>query len=104
MNEKKIIQMIAKPIENITSDYKAFFKSRAAINRVEYRAELTVVAPLENGGDILRALHKLASRLTFKSSQVETDENRGVDVLTFETTLRYDGRYDERPNTDGGDA
>lgn len=94
MNEKDVIQMLAKPIETHTSDYKCFIGERRPQNHVEYDAVVAVIVPIPSGEQVMKEIMKHAPALRFKGSQVESPDHRGVDILLFETKLRYDGRYD----------
>ncbi|MDR1912620.1 MAG: hypothetical protein LBQ52_09810 [Helicobacteraceae bacterium] len=95
MSEKDLIALVTKPIEDITLDYKAFIARRENANYVEYTAYLVVIAPYQYGEAIMKRLAQIElASLTFVSSDVQMDENRGVDRLVFRRELRFDGKVD----------
>jgi len=89
-DEKAAIQKLTKPIENHeVTDYKCFIAERKSENHSQYKAVIALIVPITKAETILKEIMKFTPEFEFKSSQVETSDERGVDILFFETILNY---------------
>ncbi len=71
------------------SDYKCFIAQRSPKNHAQYSATIAVIVPIIKGEAVLKEIMQFTPKVNFKGSEVETSDERGVDILTFETTLFY---------------
>jgi hypothetical protein len=90
LNEKESIIKVSKEIQKYElSDYKCFISERKALNHAQYTATICVIVPVHLGEKVLKEIMRFTPEFEFKSSQVETSDERGVDILLFETILNY---------------
>ena len=87
--EKELIAFCEKLILKHEDDFKIFVSERSALNHAQYRAVLTVIAPINSGETVLKELMGLTPLLNFKTSSVDATDERGVDILNFDFTLDF---------------
>jgi len=95
LNEKEAILKISSQIKKHETDYKCFISERRSLNHSQYIATICVIVPLLKSEAILKEIMRFSNELEFKASQVETSDERGVDILLFETILDYKEDIDD---------
>lgn len=89
ITETKLINKVEAIIKAKTNDYKVFIAKRAPLNYSQYKAEICVIVNLACSYEIMREIMILSPLLSFSGSGVEANDERGVDILTFEATLEF---------------
>lgn len=89
LTELSLKTQIEEIIKAKTTDYKLFIAKRSPLNHSQYIAEICVVVNLANSYELMRDIMVLSPALSFKGSEVETTDERGVDIVVFEAIFEF---------------